>query len=156
MSTYNALVSISLGPENTGLTLSAVLTDALGNAQGGPITTGFTEIGQGNYLWSYLFPAQAQGVKIYSGETLLLVRSINPQDLGLIQGDSIQAIIQGTITGILTQVVDGTTTVAEILARINAYARGKILVSNQGQTVTYYDEQGNVLFVNNISSTERN
>ena len=156
MSTYNALVSISLGPENTGLTLSAVLTDALGNAQGGPITTGFAEIGQGNYLWSYLFPAQAQGVKIYSGETLLLVRSINPQDLGLIQGDAIQAIIQGTITGILTQVVDGTTTVAEILARINAYARGKILVSNQGQTVTYYDEQGNVLFVNNISSTERN
>jgi len=49
--TYPLNFSITLGGTSTGLTLEAQMVDNNGANVGSPITTGFVEIGNGNYLW---------------------------------------------------------------------------------------------------------
>lgn len=48
---YSLDFNLALGAGNTGLTLEAVIVDTTGTPVGAAITTGFAEIGGGNYLW---------------------------------------------------------------------------------------------------------
>ena len=75
-------IGISLGASQTGLTLTAQLVDTTGASLGSAVTTGFSEIGGGNYLWYYsAFPSDASvGVKFLSGATLKAFVSVNPAD----------------------------------------------------------------------------
>jgi hypothetical protein len=58
--------SIHLGPIYAGLTLAAQLVNTAGVVVGDPITTGFVEIGNGDYLWTATIPTSFQGgVKVY-------------------------------------------------------------------------------------------
>jgi hypothetical protein len=80
---YTLDFGIALGSVNTGLSLEAQLVDSAGNPVGVPITTGFTEIGDGNYLWhATAIPANHQGGVIFknqAGGAVEAFTSINPQ-----------------------------------------------------------------------------
>lgn len=73
---------IHLGPIYAGLTLAAQLIDTAGDAVGSEVTTGFVEIGGGDYMWSATIPDDHQGgVLIYEDgtpESVLASASINP------------------------------------------------------------------------------
>ena len=82
---YTQNINLALGTSKTGLTLVAQLTTSAGVNTGDPITTGFSEIGAGNYLWTYTLFADAfrGGVKFYESgvpATTLAFVSINPQE----------------------------------------------------------------------------
>jgi len=82
---YTLDYAISLGSNQTGLTLAARLVDTDGANTGSEITTGFTEIGDGNYHWHYAsFPDDHRGgVKFYEDEVpgvILAFASINPEE----------------------------------------------------------------------------
>ena len=80
MSTF----SLSLGRGKVGLTLNAQPTDSTGVNVGSPITTGFTEIGDGFYIWNYALAADFQGcVKFIDQSTsdVLAFKAINPNTL---------------------------------------------------------------------------
>lgn len=76
--------SLSLGKGKAGLTLNAQKTDADGVDIDSPITTGFTEIGDGFYIWNYNLESSFQGcVKFIDENTneVLAFTSINPNQL---------------------------------------------------------------------------
>ncbi|MDQ6963935.1 MAG: hypothetical protein Q9M13_03335 [Mariprofundales bacterium] len=81
---YSLCVSLSLGSTKAGLLLAAQLVDTTGAAVGTEITTGFVEIGDGNYLWYYAgFPDGFRGgVKFYEqGQTTILAFvAVNPEE----------------------------------------------------------------------------
>lgn len=79
---YTLDISLALGSSQTGLTLSAQLVDTTGANVGSAVTTGFTEIGAGNYLWHYTaFPDGFRGgVKFSASSTLKAFVAINPSD----------------------------------------------------------------------------
>lgn len=82
---YTLDFTISLGSTQTGLTLRAQLFDTSGTPTGSEISTGFTELGNGHYLWHYasIPDAHRGGVKFYesgSSSTPLAVCSINPEE----------------------------------------------------------------------------
>jgi len=82
---YTLDYAISLGSNQTGLTLAAQLVDTDGANTGSEITAGFTEIGDGNYHWHYAsFPdAHRGGVKFYESGVpgvILAFASINPEE----------------------------------------------------------------------------
>ena len=83
---YTLTTSVSLGRDKTGLTLNAQLVDVDGVNSGAAITTGFSEIGQGFYLWKHTTFADGfrGGVKIYEqgvAGTILAFIAINPQEV---------------------------------------------------------------------------
>ena len=83
--TYTLNFSIGLGSSNTGLTLNSQLVDDDGVNTGDVLTTGFTEIGNGYYLWHYEdFPDEFRGgVKFFeqgTPGTTLVFGSINPEE----------------------------------------------------------------------------
>jgi hypothetical protein len=73
---------IPLQSSQTGLTLSAQLTDTTGTNSGAAITTGFAELGNGFYLWYYAsFASQFRGsVKFLSAGTIVAALAINPEE----------------------------------------------------------------------------
>jgi len=83
---YTLNIDLALGSSKTGLTLLAQLVTSAGVDYGIPISTGFTEIGAGAYLWTYsLFPNDFRGgAKFYEsgvpGTTLAFI-SINPEEV---------------------------------------------------------------------------
>lgn len=82
---YTQDVAIILGASQTGLTLKAILVDSTGVAVGSEITTGFTEIGGGNYLahLTAIPDGHRGGVKFYTGTLptgLKAFAAINPED----------------------------------------------------------------------------
>lgn len=83
---YTFDFALDLGPANTGLAdLRAQLVDTAGSNSGSAVSTGFTEIGSGRYLWHYTgFPdGHRGGVKFYSNaapSTILAFASINPEE----------------------------------------------------------------------------
>lgn len=79
-----SVFSLSLGKGKTGLTLNAQKTDADGVDVDSVITTGFTEIGDGFYVWNYDLESDFQGcVKFIDEDTgdVLAFTSINPNQL---------------------------------------------------------------------------
>lgn len=83
---YTLDFSLDLGPANTSLAdLRAQLVDTAGSNTGSAISTGFTEIGGGKYLWHYTgFPdGHRGGVKFYRNaapSVILAFSSINPEE----------------------------------------------------------------------------
>ena len=82
---YTLSIPIVLGAAATGKTLKAQLVDTAGADVGSAVTTGFVEIGKGNYGWTYAaFPDGFRGfVKVYEGTLpagLLAVAAINPEE----------------------------------------------------------------------------
>jgi len=83
---YTLNIDLALGSSQTGLTLLAQLVTSAGANQGNPVSTGFSEIGEGTYLWTYsLFPNDFRGgVKFYESgvpATTLAFISINPEEI---------------------------------------------------------------------------
>lgn len=127
--------AIILGSTKTGLALQAQLVDSTGSSVGPPITTGFTEIGRGNYLWhSTAIPESHRGGVVFTCPTdasAMTFTTINPQiDEGLVQLNSdafdvIQiepgvnarqalSIVSAVLAGILQQVCPGQVTISAI------------------------------------------
>lgn len=79
---YTLSTALALGAGQTGLTLSAQLMDTTGANVGGAVTSGFIEIGGGNYLWTYAsFPdAFRGGVKFSAASVLKAFVGINPEE----------------------------------------------------------------------------
>ena len=78
---YRLCWNLDLG--ETGLTLSAQLVSSTGANVGSAITTGFTEIGGGHYLWdsgTNIPDGHRGGVKFLAGSTLKQFGSINPEE----------------------------------------------------------------------------
>lgn len=83
---YTLDISLALGTSNAGLTdLRAQLVDTAGANVGSAVSTGFSDMGQGNYLWHYAsFPdGHRGGVKFYSNaapSVTLAFAAINPEE----------------------------------------------------------------------------
>lgn len=83
---YTLNFSLALGPGKAGLTdLRAQLVTSSGTNSGTAISTGFAEIGSGNYIWNYASFADdfRGGVKFYSNaaaSTVLAFAAINPEE----------------------------------------------------------------------------
>lgn len=80
---YKATIGVVLGVSKTGQTLSAQLIDSSGATVGSEVATGFVEVGQGNYLWTYEeFPDNFRGgVKFLSEGQIMAFATINPEQL---------------------------------------------------------------------------
>jgi len=82
--TYTLDFNIALGSLQTGLTLEAQLVDTVGANVGSAITTGFTEIGLGNYLWhtTAVPDGHRGGVKfqLSPGGVLKAFAAVNPEE----------------------------------------------------------------------------
>lgn len=90
---YTFSTSISLGSSRSGLALSAQLFDSTAADVGSLVLSGFAEIGQGNYLWTYDgFPDNFRGgVKFCDSanpSVILAATAINPEDIEAIQNIS--------------------------------------------------------------------
>jgi len=82
---YTLDISLALGSSKAGITLNAQLVDSSLSVVGGSVSTGFSEVGNGYYLWHYEgFPDNFRGgVKFYeqgSPNSILTFVSINPQE----------------------------------------------------------------------------
>lgn len=82
---YQLCFSLNLGLSNINLTLRARLVDTDGINYGSEISTGFSEIGKGFYLWNYSsIPDDFRGgVKFYTnGDSSNIVSfiAINPEE----------------------------------------------------------------------------
>lgn len=82
---YTISIALVLGTSQTGLTLIAQLFGTDGVDYGSSISTGFVEIGRGNYLWTNSFEDGFRGgAKIYTvgdPSNILTVLAINPEEL---------------------------------------------------------------------------
>jgi hypothetical protein len=78
---YKATIGVVLGVSKTGQSLKAQLVSPSGTLVGSLISSGFVEIGQGNYMWTYdQFPASFRGgVKFFAGNNLMAFMTINPE-----------------------------------------------------------------------------
>ena len=78
---YKATIGVVLGVSKTGQSLNAQLVSPSGTLVGSLISSGFVEIGQGNYMWTYdQFPASFRGgVKFFAGNNLMAFMTINPE-----------------------------------------------------------------------------
>lgn len=90
---YTATISVSLGSSKTGLTLSSQLVDTNGSSVGSLITSGFVELGQGNYLWTYVdFPDGFRGAVLFyntaAPSVVLAATAMNPEDIEIIARNS--------------------------------------------------------------------
>ena len=76
---YNLTFSIVLGQSQTGLTLRAQLKNTAGTSVGSLVTTGFVELGVGNYLWTGSIPDDHDGGVVFtkSDGTVMACTSIN-------------------------------------------------------------------------------
>lgn len=94
---YRVTIPIILGTGRVGLTLTAKLYDTSDVQVGGDISTGFTEIGLGNYAWDYSsIPANFRGwVKFYSGATLEAFTTIVPEAVELV--DNLDASVSSRL-----------------------------------------------------------
>jgi hypothetical protein len=82
---YTLSISVILGTSRVGYTLAAQLYDTSGADIGSEIQTGFVEIGNGNYLWTYdSFPDDFRGgVKFYRTSDpsfILATTAFNPEE----------------------------------------------------------------------------
>lgn len=90
---YTLDINLALGSGKAGIAdLRAQLVDTVGANVGAAVSTGFVEIGAGNYLWHYgAFPdAHRGGVKFYSAAvpgTVLAFLAVNPEEAERIDVD---------------------------------------------------------------------
>ncbi len=118
---YTLDVNLVLGAVNTGLTLEAQLVNSAGAAVGSAVTTGFTEIGGGNYLWHYTaWPDGHRGGVIFQvspGGALKAFCSINPEEV-----ENADAKTSAVPTGVWAVGSRSLTTFGTLVADIWAYS----------------------------------
>lgn len=149
---YTSSFGIALGPSFTGISdLRAQLVDTTGASTGSAVSTGFTEIGNGFYLWNYAaFPTGHRGgVKFYSNaspSTFLAFASINPEE--------IESVGTRVLTGTRTYDDAQRLLLASQGAKTSgavAGAPGTFTIRDVGDTkdavVSQYDSNGNRLTV---------
>jgi hypothetical protein len=117
---YTLDFALNLGSSKTGLTLVAQIVDSDGADVGTEVTTGFTEVGTGCYIWTGSIPDAHQGaVKFYESgvpATILAIASINPAYLETVpeayhaKGDTptLGQLLWLTYAGVLLKDLDGT------------------------------------------------
>jgi hypothetical protein len=132
---YTLDFSIALGGGNTGLTLTAQLVDTGGANVGSSVSTGFTEIGAGNYLWHYAaFPdGHRGGVVFKSGATVKAFAAINPQEA---ENTDIKtsAVSAGTLTAASIWAY-ASRTLTQSAAQILAALGGSMVTVERGDTL---------------------
>lgn len=119
---YALDITLALGGGYPSLTdLRAQLVDTTGSNVGGAVSTGFVNLGTGNYLWHYAaFPDAHRGAVLFysnaASSTILAVAAINPEE-----AERIDAAVssRSTYAGADTA---GTTT---LLSRITALLQTK-------------------------------
>lgn len=82
--TYSSVFSLALGATFAGRTLKAQFATASGQVVGVAITSGFAEIGAGNYLWSATLADDFRGAVLFedaADSTVLAVSAINPEEM---------------------------------------------------------------------------
>lgn len=124
---YAKTIIIKLGRSDTGLTLKAKIYNAAGVQQGSDVTAGFSELGGGEYAWSYASFADgfAGRVDFYSGSTFETSTGVNPSQVDL--------------SGVLSETPTAGT-VGEAL--LYALAVGQYKLSVAGTTMTLYKANG--------------
>lgn len=133
---YTLDFAIVLGSTKTGLTLNAQIVDTAGADTGAAINSGFTEIGNGNYLLhlTTIPDDHRGGIKFYEDGvpgTILAFAAINPEE-----AENLDASVSSlpTITDILSGVIEGTITLQQALRLALAVLVGK---SSGGGTFTH-------------------
>lgn len=97
---YTITSSLALGTSQVSITLNAQLVDISGSNVGPAVSTGFVEMGNGNYIWTYSgFTAGFRGgVKFYNvlaPAIILAAVAINPEEIEFI--DTIEGTVEGTL-----------------------------------------------------------
>jgi len=139
---YTLDFSLALGSAKAGLTLNAQLVDTAGANVGSAISTGFVDMGNGNYLWHYAaFPdGHRGGVKFYEQgvpSTILAFAAINPEEAENVDKKVSIGPLDTYLTG---HTAAGTMGRALQLAR--SQARGKWILNAAADTLTLYDLDG--------------
>ena len=125
---YTLDYSLALGPAFTSIAdLRAQLVDTTGASVGGAVSTGFTEIGNGFYLWHYAaFPNNHRGgVKFYQNSipgTILAFTSINPEEVE-------------TASTIGTRIISGAYTYDDMMRLLGASQGGLLSGANTATVV---------------------
>jgi hypothetical protein len=106
---YSFAIKVQLGPSLTGKTLRAQLKDTSGADVGGAITTGFIELGGGEYGWSASIPHGFRGWVVFSDDgtsAYYVAASINPEetevpaiDLETLAGDYASGVFNADLAG---------------------------------------------------------
>lgn len=79
---YQVQTIIKLGSDQTGLTLSYKLVDSTGTPVGTTVSTGFVEMGAGEYSLLAQLPDNFRGcIQIYNGSTYVTSGAINPEEI---------------------------------------------------------------------------
>lgn len=134
--TYTQDFALALGAGKAGLSdLCAQLVNTAGAGVGSAVTTGFTEIGSGCYLWHYasIPDAHRGGVKFYSAaasSVVLAFAAINPEDAENLDAKISTSVGSAALTAagvdaILDEVVEGTLTLRQICRLLLAAFAGK-------------------------------
>jgi hypothetical protein len=137
---YTLDISIVLPNTETGITdWVAQLVNTAGANVGAAITTGFVEIGGGNYLWHYAnFPdGHRGGVKFYRSSAPTVIRAfvaINPEEAENIDKKVSIGILDSSLAG---HTAAGSVGRALQLAR--AETGGKWVLDTLNNTLTKYD-----------------
>jgi hypothetical protein len=111
---YTLDIGLALGTSKAGLTdLRAQLVDTAGASVGGPVSTGFSDQGQGCYLWHYAsWPdGHRGGVKFYSNASpsvTLAFAAINPEE-----GENLDVKVSSRLPANVSSAVTVTGPVAE-------------------------------------------
>lgn len=142
-------LDFSLKGLSTGLTLNAQLVNTVGTNVGSAVTTGFTEIGDGFYLWhaSAIPDDHRGGVKIYEQGvpgTILFFDDINPE-----KAERIDAMVSSRVTlgtGAIKSIYtvtedDGVTAIADVDVWVSSNEEGTIVIAS-GRT----DAEGKITF----------
>jgi hypothetical protein len=79
---YTLTIPVVMGTGQGGLVLRAQLKDTAGVNVGGVVTTGFVDLGDGNYGWTGTIPDGFLGYVVFTdaGNTLEAVAAVNPAD----------------------------------------------------------------------------
>jgi hypothetical protein len=106
---YTLDIGLALGTSKTGLTLQAQLVDTTGVSVGSAVTTGFTEIGGGAYLWHHVaFPDSHRGGVKFSTTgapaTILAFAALNPEEAENVDAKTSTRSTWDALTSALTTV----------------------------------------------------
>lgn len=140
---YTLNFGIALGASQTGLTLEAQIVDNVGANVGAAITTGFTEIGLGNYLWSSANAIpndQRGGIKfqISPGGALKAFVGLNPEEAELdkkLVSDAFPELAQGKPTA--------TPTIFALLMLLYHALRDKLITTSSEMRI--HNDAGTVI-----------
>jgi hypothetical protein len=141
-------INIALGSSKSGLTLKAQLVNASGANVGGEVTGGFSDIGQGNYLWHYAaYPDDfTGGVKFINDadEALMAFVGLNASDFGAggSGDDPLESLVPGSYAAGTAGAALGRIGVG-VISVTSALAPGGDLFLYQGDT--YSLENGRAL-----------